>query len=242
MKSGAVVFLCLAVVCGSDAFLFDLFKTKKQNATKPIDEACIAKARQGDCQFYVCFDERHPCDSDSNYALKYGWRFCSRFDLYKDQLTNEGRAWLNNSRLCSMERMLEYYRSNSINCDDLEDEMQEKHAECEVESGMCRGNLLTQNREAFSDVYALNRRSVTHFMMSVKHCAASAMREVATWFHDQFHDNGNSSIAPFLRDLQRQMRQLQEDFQVEVDKIRESFREHRQSMEELIKKNEDDDA
>ena len=55
-----------------------------------IDETCIAKAQRGDCMFYVCFDQRHPCMSNE-YALTYGWRFCKRYDNNYNRFTPEVR-------------------------------------------------------------------------------------------------------------------------------------------------------
>ena len=54
-----------------------------------------------------------------------------------------------------MERMLEFYREEEIDCEEVEDKMKTAHAQCEAHYGLCRGRLLTDNREVFSDVYAL---------------------------------------------------------------------------------------
>ena len=56
-----------------------------------ISAECLQKAADGDCLFYTCFDERHPCELN-NWALSYGWRFCKRYDQMYDTFTQEASA------------------------------------------------------------------------------------------------------------------------------------------------------
>ena len=58
-----------------------------------ISAECLQKAADGDCLFYTCFDERHPCELN-NWALSYGWRFCKRYDQMYDTFTQEVSAQL----------------------------------------------------------------------------------------------------------------------------------------------------
>ena len=52
-----------------------------------------------------------------------------------------------------MTKMLEFYRASHINCRDVEAEMQENHAECEAEHGICDGDMLMENKEVLQDVF-----------------------------------------------------------------------------------------
>lgn len=52
-----------------------------------------------------------------------------------------------------MTAMLEFYEAQHINCEDVEAEMKEAHAECEVEHGICDPNMLMDNKEVIHDVY-----------------------------------------------------------------------------------------
>ena len=65
----------------------------------------------------------------------------------------QGQNWINATRVCSMMKMLEFYRDSHINCKDVQGEMQEMHAECEAEHGVCDHDLLMDNKEVFADVY-----------------------------------------------------------------------------------------
>jgi len=234
--------LCLILV-GHDVTatsILDAFRTPRQNAVGPIEDSCVEHAHTGSCQFYLCFEERHPCHS-RNYATDYGWRFCSRFDREKDRMTTEGSRWLNDTRQCTMEHLLVFYRADRIICSDLAATMKDQHASCEVESGLCRGRLLFNNREVFTDVYALNRQSATQFGHSVKHCAISTARQVATWFRDRL---GHVSVMPVVREVRTQLRELGADVLHEIRRIQEFWNdsdEARNVIETLFDVDEDDE-
>lgn len=225
-RGHAVVTLLLVTLHLSSAFFLNT-RTGKQAAKKPIDEECMAKARSGDCAFYLCFDERHPCSSigSNSYAITYGLKFCSRFDDHKRELTSEGRRWLDGTRLCSMEKMLDLYREESISCSKVEEEMKEWHAACEAENGLCQGQLLSENKEVFSYVYELDAQSVIRFLYSVKQCAGSKLSEVTAWFSDQLHDvdEASRSVLPLFKDLEKQAKTFKENMEEKFNQIRDTF-------------------
>lgn len=218
------VFLCLVMVQTSSAFFFNFRRATKQAANRSLDEECVTKARRGDCRFYQCFNERYPCADSNNYAIKYGYRFCSRFDLYYDQLTVQGQRWLNGTRLCAMEKMLDFYRLNELSCTEVDSQMKEKQAACEAENGLCNGRLLVENKDIFSDVYALNRRSAVQFLQTVKQCSLTKFREVATWFREQLHSFGEigQSVLPFFQEVEQRMERLRENIQGEFSQLRDT--------------------
>jgi len=98
--------------------------------------------------------------------------------------------------------------------------MKDKQAACEVENGLCSGSLLTDNRPVFSNVYTLNRRSTSHFLQSIKHCALSKFREVAAWFQDHA---SHVQVAPILRELRDQLRVLRNELFDELRGLRSFF-------------------
>lgn len=214
-----------------------------QDARLPKDERCLEDGRKGVCSFYTCFNERHQCPDSTNYAIKYGWRFCSRFELYRDQLTLEGKRWLNGTRLCAMEKLLEFYRADSISCSDVETEMKASEAVCEAENGLCHGRLLIDNKEIFSDVYALNHQSVARFLHSIKQCTIVKFREAAAWFSDQLHNvrGVGDSVLPFFQELDQHVEQLKGNFQSRFSPLSDTFSEIRRGFESSNSGQQDDE-
>jgi len=200
--------------------LSDVFGSSQQQAIGPIQEECVQFGRQGSCQFYVCFEQRHPCESN-NYALDYGWRFCSLFDTYRGRLSERAQQWLNDTRVCAMEQLINIYRSPSVRCDEVASFMKNAQAACEVQHGLCSSSLLTENRDVFTDVYTVNRRSAANFLYAVKHCTMSMFREVSSWFEDHL---GHSRVVPVLRQLRDHVRDHVRDFRDDVSNEARRFR------------------
>jgi len=67
----------------------------------------------------------------------------------------QAKRWINATRLCAMNKLLEFYRDDHINCADVEGESKRAVATCETEHGICDGSLLFDNKDAFGDVYRL---------------------------------------------------------------------------------------
>jgi len=216
-----LLILCLMLVAHevTATSILDAFTSTSQDAVGPVEESCVEYAHAGNCQFFRCFEDRHPC-STRNYAIDYGWRFCSRFDNEKDRMTVDGQRWLNDTRQCTMEHLLAFYREDSITCSDVAATMKDQRGSCEVESGLCSAGVLVDNREVFTDVYALNRQSATQFVHSMKHCTISTARQVATWFRDQF---GHISVTSVIREVRNQLRELGADILHEIRRIGDSL-------------------
>jgi len=216
-----LMILCLLLV-GHKAIatsILDAVTTPTQTAAIPIEDSCIDYAHGGDCQFFRCFEDRHPCPS-RNYAIDYGWRFCSRFDLEKSRMTVDGQRWLNDTRQCIMEQLLAFYLEDSVVCSDLAATMKDQRGSCEVESGLCSAGILVDNKEVFTDVYSFNRQSATQFVHSVKHCTISTARQVANWFRDNV---GRISVTSVIREVRNQIRELGADILGEIRRIRDTL-------------------
>ena len=67
----------------------------------------------------------------------------------------QGKRWINATRLCAMNKMLEFYRDDHINCGDVEGESKRSMADCAAEHGICGGSLLMDNKDVFGDVLKL---------------------------------------------------------------------------------------
>jgi len=213
-----VLIVCVSIIISQSTasiLINSLTTSPSQEAVRPIDESCVAHAHNGICQFYTCFEERHPC-STPNYALDYGWRFCSRFDTHFSRLNLAGQKWLNGTRKCAMEHLLSFYQEESIVCSEVAAEMKDSHASCEVENGLCSGRMLTDNKRVFTDVYTINRHSVTQFLHSIKHCTASKLRQVSSWFRETI---GHIPILPAIREMRDSIIEIGSDIMSEVRRI-----------------------
>jgi hypothetical protein len=195
----------------------------RQQATGEISEECIKKAADGDCTFYICFDQRHMCERH-NYALSYGWRYCDLMNSNFDKFTHDAKEWIINTRVCSMTKMLEFYREEHINCHDVEQEMQERHGECEAEHGVCDHNLITDNREVLMDIYGFNRKTLNRFAKMIKECGLDAGSELLAWLNTQRH-----SIVDFFKSLKDRFENVDE----ELEKIRASIRDRLPDISKL---------
>lgn len=192
-----VIFFVGALIASSQAWFFG--RSGRQEAEGPVSQDCINLARRGDCHFYTCFDERHPC-TNNNYALNYGWRYCVRFEQNYPMFTQQGKDWVNNTRKCAMDKMLEFYEATHINCEDVQAEMKDNHGRCEADHGLCDSNLLTENKEAFRNIYGVTKKTVMRFVFSVKHCGLSTVRDVVGWFDNLDLNLDFDSIRDQIRD------------------------------------------
>jgi len=103
--------------------------------------------------------------------------------------------------------------------------MRDAQAACEVENGLCSGQLLVDNRDVFTDVFALNRRSVSHLLHAVKHCSVTRLRQVAAWFRSTPY---HADVTALLRDVTSGARRLRDelraDVRTRVDRLRDDVR------------------
>ena len=211
-----LVLFCVALHTSS-AFLSYFLGPRKTPAVGPIDADCVSKALDVNCSFYQCFNERHPCGDSENYAVNYGWRFCSRFDAHRNRLTAEGQRWLKAARNCSMVKILKHYRENAISCSAVQENMREAHADCESTHGLCRGRLIADNKEVLADVYTVSLNSGSQFLYSLEKCAMAQVSDAVTWLSARlldFQGTGETvaqSVHPIVNDIRGQARNMGEN-------------------------------
>lgn len=206
--------LVASVLSSTDAWWF-FSGSGRQQAQGWISQECMQKAADGDCLFYVCFDQRHPCEH-SNYALSYGWRYCDKINLNYDKFTEQGKRWINATRVCAMTKMLNFYRDSHINCRDVESEMKGNHAACEAEHGVCEHDLLMENKEVLMEVYTFDRKMLVRFLGMIHECSASSAGDFLSWMSAQ-----GKTVVSFFKSLPDMFQGLEENIQQLRDSLPE---------------------
>lgn len=193
-----ILLVTLLAVHTCNAWFFG--NSGRQEALGDIDPECLQKASDGDCDFYTCFEARHPCDSH-NYALNYGLRFCHRFREEYDQFNQQGQELISGTRRCSMMAMLEHYNASHVNCEDVEAEAKMSHSICERQHGICDISMLMANKERIRAIYFDNfsRRALVRLLYTINQCGTGGMNEFITWILS----NANQGLAIFSSLLQQ---------------------------------------
>ncbi|ELU00177.1 hypothetical protein CAPTEDRAFT_220807 [Capitella teleta] len=183
--SRCVLFLLVAVLLPLTEGWWFIRTNSRQKAEGDIKRDCIAKAKKGTCDFFVCFDQRHPCEH-SNYALSFGWKFCTAFDQHYARFDAEAKNWINGTRKCVMEAMLEFYNEEHVNCQDVSEEMKDAHGRCGAENGICSLPLLHNNKHVLTDIYGVNEKTLHRMALFFKHCGKNTFYAIGDWFTDTF--------------------------------------------------------
>eukprot|EP00058_Branchiostoma_floridae_P013149 XP_002598637.1 hypothetical protein BRAFLDRAFT_67034 [Branchiostoma floridae] len=119
------------------------------------DETCLQYAKDGDCDFYKCLEDKYRCGA-KGYPIGYGYRYCSRFRAYYDDFNDEGKAWIDNVRKCRMKALVPIYKSKSYSCDEVKTLAFRSHSTCYVESGFCKVFPTNKpNKRALMKVYQI---------------------------------------------------------------------------------------
>jgi hypothetical protein len=98
----------------------------------------IAVPGCGGCQYYVCRDAEssNPCGADG-YALKYGYKYCSRFtETTRPRLSAAGQRFIDATRDCLM-HYIDQQIPDGVSCDDFRQRAYASHVLCYRDSGFC---------------------------------------------------------------------------------------------------------
>jgi len=87
-----------------------------------------------DCEYYSCVAETKHC-SKSSYLLRFGQRYCLRYNERRSAFSASGIKWIEDVRSCLIRRM-SFYES-ILSCRDLKSQAFMDHIPCYLESGFC---------------------------------------------------------------------------------------------------------
>ena len=105
---------------------------------RPVSEPATSEdcgALIGNCEFYLCREQRHPC-GEKGYYKGYGYKYCERFILLESRLSSPGKDWVRKARRCLQEHI---HRNIPIDtpCPKAKQSAFDSHPRCYVLGGVC---------------------------------------------------------------------------------------------------------
>lgn len=74
---------------------------------RPVSNSCLhPRDRTGNrCSYYrECLEASIPCETtDFGYAIRYGEKYCNRFEQVRSDMTSAGKTWLDSTMYCLQE-------------------------------------------------------------------------------------------------------------------------------------------
>lgn len=101
-------------------------------------EACT-NPQPNTCIFYpLCLESRYHC-GPAGYPLRYGYKYCIKFQEERNKLSSAGQKWMIDVMLCLQEKLVPEATetTNITSCKELEDYAFSTHPQCYVDSGFC---------------------------------------------------------------------------------------------------------
>jgi hypothetical protein len=89
---------------------------------------------KGDCDFYACVEEEYQCGR-RGYPTGFGQKYCLRFGINENWFSDKGKEWIQKTRTCLTERILNAPDFND--CRQLRLQAFADHIPCYVDSGFC---------------------------------------------------------------------------------------------------------
>ncbi|GFO19596.1 stanniocalcin-like protein [Plakobranchus ocellatus] len=194
--------LILAVLANASyAFLFTRTTPVAQAEGREVDETCLARAAEGDCEFYNCFEQRLPCGRDY-YMLRQGHYYCNKMNTRKHLFTPAGQQFIENVQQCLMGPLQEIYTREFIDCHTLEHEAVAAIAPCFNEHNFC--DTLETDSEEFFRVYEIGdlfTRGATKIWRAIFQIAGNCGTQMAREFTSDTSESLMSSINGFFSSL-----------------------------------------
>lgn len=98
------------------------------------------------CAFYPdCLETRYQCGPEG-YPIGYGLHYCSLFDDSAPDMSDAGRQWIDDTRLCLQDALVPYTKAtagregegeSAATCDEIREFAFATHPACYVDSGVC---------------------------------------------------------------------------------------------------------
>lgn len=96
--------------------------------------AGVCDQYENDCEYYLCVSAEKQCDP-SEYPVKFGHRFCMRYQERMATFSPAGKLWVEEVRKCLIREMNDF--SDELSCSELKIKAFNSHGRCYVESGFC---------------------------------------------------------------------------------------------------------
>lgn len=89
---------------------------------------------KNDCEFYACITEEKHC-APRNYPLKFGKKYCLRYETRINFFSDQGKTWIEDVRKCLIHEM--DIMDENLTCRQLKRKAFKTHVPCYVSSGIC---------------------------------------------------------------------------------------------------------
>lgn len=105
-------------------------------------QSCSQAPTKASCDFYSeCLEDNYNCqNTDYQYPIEYGDRFCNEFELSRDNLTLKGKVWIDRTMICLQKVLFDEFLGDDLNrnmnenflCKDISKVAFRSHHECYV--------------------------------------------------------------------------------------------------------------
>ena len=140
----------------------------------------------GKCHYYLDLEKSKGCwfapDEESNYLVRYGYKYCGLFEIKKTIWKDERQRWISNTRECLQEFLKKTHKNST--CVQLENSAFDSHPKCYKEAGFCNLNS-TQQATIFITALSLDiilkpRKSAKQFFIILKECIKFSIEQVTS--------------------------------------------------------------
>ena len=155
-----------------------------------MDNGCISKAYQRNCEFYTCFENNKNCGL-SGYILAYGRKYCYKFINVYSSFTDAGKQWIDCTRTCLTSSLHNSFQAASpagTGCDAIMKVAFLQHADCYYRCGFC--NIWSTNMAAFYKVFDLKDLLLLRSLAQIKSVAYKCFKDdinaLISWYRRQY--------------------------------------------------------
>lgn len=97
---------------------WDVDKTQRRDVD--ATDSCVALTSKGDCNFYRCFDQKHTCPVEQNFAYNVASYLCRRTENFLNFFEDKAKKYLRAVKRCHMEALVPIYKSELATCAQIE--------------------------------------------------------------------------------------------------------------------------
>ncbi|XP_074659869.1 uncharacterized protein LOC141912517 [Tubulanus polymorphus] len=149
-----------------------MFQTNdEQQAVKPVDDSCLAKADALNCDFWDCFEERHPC---SGFIINRAKSNCLTVDRNRPRFDDRGKEFLVSSRRCLMQSFKGLYLADHLSCSNLSSYGYKRIGDCSLEATPSICDVYWPNKDHFTQGFDFNLTVLRHIAKMFMKCGRSA--------------------------------------------------------------------
>ncbi len=109
----------------------------------------VALAEDGECLFYQNKNKDFFCESNDNYLIDYGYKYCERFTKLENESGSslELKSWISKTRVCLQDMIAENEKRYQVEgCRQLKEFAFDTHPICYKQYGVCNLPLIDKSK------------------------------------------------------------------------------------------------